>query len=129
MMEHSRATPAFAERHSDDLQWPADLVDLYQTDRLRLVRLAYLLTGQAAVAEELVQDAFIATRQAWSSVRRPGHYLQRAVVNRCRSWGRHQQVVKAHPPAPAEATTLEADELWDALNVLDERRRAALVLR
>jgi hypothetical protein len=43
--------------------------------------------------------------------------------------GRHQQVVKAHPPAPAEATTLEADELWDALNVLDERRRAALVLR
>lgn len=122
--------PATSERgHDSDGAWPPELVDRYRTDRLPLVRLAYLLIGHRPEAEEIVQEAFIATCRAWPTVRRPEQYLRRAVVNRCRSWGRHQQVVKAHPPPPPEPSVLEADELWDALARLDERRRTAIVLR
>lgn len=110
-------------------EWPAELVDLYRENRISLVRLAYLVTGHAAVAEELVQDAFIATLRSWSTVRQPHQYVQRAVVNRCRSWGRHQQVVQANPLPPPEPSVQEPDELWDALSRLSERRRAAIVLR
>ncbi len=112
-----------------DDEWPSGLVDLYRTERLGLVRLAYLLVHRQEVAEEIVQDAFIAARPAWTGVQDPIRYLRRAVVNRCRSWGRHQQVVMAHSPPPPEPTDLAADELWDALGRLDERRRAAIVLR
>jgi len=130
-MDHFRTTPTgpAGAAGTVDAAWPAELVSLYQNDRVRLVRLAYLVTGQQAVAEEVVQDAFIATHQAWSSVRQPAQYLQRAVVNRCRSWGRHQQVVQANRPPPAEPVMLEADELWDALGRLAERRRLAIILR
>lgn len=132
MMDDSRMTSSAGRAASAgtvDAVWPPELVSLYRNDRIRLVRLAYLITGQPAVAEEVVQDAFIATHQAWPSVRQPTQYLQRAVVNRCRSWGRHQQVVQANRPPPAEPVMLEADELWDALGRLAERRRLAIVLR
>ncbi|MEM9562442.1 MAG: SigE family RNA polymerase sigma factor [Actinomycetota bacterium] len=109
--------------------WPAPLVDLYRSERTGLVRLAYLLTGEAEAAEEIVQDAFIATRTAWSGVRNPLPYVRRAVVNRAKSWGRHQRVVRAHQPTGPVPTPFEADELWDALGRLNERQRAAIVLR
>jgi RNA polymerase sigma factor (sigma-70 family) len=128
MRERGPATSR-SRRESGEADWPAALVELYRSDRLRLVRLAYLLTGRQGVAEEVVQEAFIATRRAWLEVRQPGQYVQRSVVNRCRSWGRHQQVVRAHRPAPPEPSLLEPDELWDALERLDVRRRAAIVLR
>ena len=40
--------------------WDADLVTVYRESYAKLVRLAYLLTGHAAVAEEIVQEAFLA---------------------------------------------------------------------
>ena len=112
-----------------DEAWPVPLVSLYEEQRTTFVRLAYLLTGSRAVAEEIVQDAFIATRRAWDRVEQPAPYVRTAVVNRCRSWGRHEQVVQAHAPAPPEPSRLEPDELWDALGRLDVRRRTAIVLR
>lgn len=112
-----------------DGEWPAALVELFRAERINFVRLAYLLTGQRAVAEEIVQDAFISTCQAWAGVLDPTRYLRTTVVNRCRSWGRHQRVVRAYPVGQPEAVTQEADELWDALGRLDPRRRAAVVLR
>lgn len=112
-----------------DQEWPVALIELFRAERTNFVRLAYLLTGQRAVAEEIVQDAFISTRQAWAGVVDPTRYLRTTVVNRCRSWGRHQQVVRAHPVGQPEVITEQADELWDALGRLDPRRRAAVVLR
>jgi RNA polymerase sigma factor (sigma-70 family) len=110
--------------------WDAGLVELYEARYGDLVRLAYLLTGSAEVAEELVQEAFLAARRSWTEVREPFAYLRSAVVNRTRSWGRRLQLERrhAHPTVPAEVG-LDADELWDALAVLNERQRAAIVLR
>ncbi len=112
-----------------DDAWPDGLITLYEERRLALVRLAYLLTSDREVAEELVQDAVLALRPQWEGIVDPPAYLRTAVVNRCRSWLRRQRTARAFTPPRAEEVGLGADELWDALATLDERRRTAIVLR
>ena len=112
-----------------DEAWPDALVDLYVERRLALVRLAYLLTSDREVAEEVVHDAVLALRPRWDAIDDPPAYLRTAVVNRCRSWLRRQRTARAHVPAPAEEVGLGADELWDALATLGDRHRTAIVLR
>jgi RNA polymerase sigma factor (sigma-70 family) len=114
--------------------WPPSLVDRYREEWVELARLAYLLTGSRAVAEELVQDVFVAARRRWGRIDNPGGYLRTSVVNAARDWGRHQAVVRRHEPSAPEArraVTSEdhPDELWDAIGRLDDRRRRAVVLR
>ena len=109
---------------------PAEpLVELYRDRYEPMVRLAYLLTGDRSVAEELVQDAFVNVHRSWGRVDNPPAYLRAAVVNACRSWGRRRVLELRRQPAPAEPVGLVADELWDALQVLPMRQRAAVVLR
>jgi RNA polymerase sigma factor (sigma-70 family) len=109
--------------------WDSDLVEAYRVGYGKLVRLAYLLTGHAAVAEEVVQDAFVASHRAGDRLQDPYPYVRRAVVNRCRSWGRRYTVERAHRPHPPDPAELAADEMWDALATLNDRQRAAIVLR
>ena len=113
--------------------WPAELLQLYESERLGFVRVAYLLTRRRDVAEELVQDAFLAAVGRWDGVEYPKAYVRAAVVNRCRNWIRHQSVVRRRlrvvGSEEAAAAPEQPDELWDALGRLDERRRAAIVLR
>jgi RNA polymerase sigma factor (sigma-70 family) len=109
--------------------WNSDLVEVYRVGYGKLVRLAYLLTGHAGVAEEVVQDAFVATHSVGDLPRDPYTYVRRAVVNRCRSWGRRYVVERAHRPRPPDPAELAADEMWDALAALTDRQRIAIVLR
>jgi RNA polymerase sigma factor (sigma-70 family) len=114
--------------------WPPSLVERYQQEWADLTRLGYLLIGDRAVAEELVQDVFLAARPRWDRIENPGGYLRRSLVNATRDWVRHQQVVRRHAPSESEARRAATsedhpDELWDALGRLGERRRQAVVLR
>ena len=109
--------------------WDPGLLAVYRSDYAGLVRLAVLVGADRAVAEELVQDAFVAVHRAWDRVREPLPYLRRTVVNRCRSWGRRQTLERDRRPAPADPAVLVADELWDALSRLPERQREAIVCR
>jgi RNA polymerase sigma-70 factor (sigma-E family) len=110
-------------------RWDDSLVELYERHYDDLVRLAYLVSGQAAHAEEVVQDAFVRAQRSWSRVRDPLPYLRTAVVNGCRSLGRRQVLERDRRPRPPDPVPLGADELWDALATLTERQRAAVVLR
>lgn len=112
-----------------DSSWPPDLVDLYGRERTSFVRLAYLMTGQLEVAEELVQDAFLACAPRWAELERPRAYLRAAVTNRARSWLRRLQLQREREQPSETIDEAHPDELWDALGRLDERRRAAIVLR
>jgi RNA polymerase sigma-70 factor (sigma-E family) len=112
---------------------PGALEQLFRERWAEMVRLARLLTGSAAGAEDLVQDAFVrvaARRGGLDGVDSPAAYVRAAVVNACRSEQRHQAVVRRHqarPPDPQMPAYLA--EFSDALAGLPERQRAAIVLR
>jgi RNA polymerase sigma-70 factor (sigma-E family) len=104
-------------------------VALYRERYAPMVRLAYLMVGSQAIAEELVQDAFVSVHRSWARATNPPAYLRTAVVNACNSWGRRKTLEILRAPAPPEPTTMVADEMWDVLLTLPPRQRAAIVLR
>ena len=127
----------------DTSSWGADeaVTRLYAAHYRSLVRLAALLLRDAAVAEEVVQDAFVAMHGAWRRLEDPDRalaYLRQSVVNRSRSVLRHRTVAKRHAPlaAPDAASAehgalvaLEHAEVLMALRALPVRQREVLVLR
>lgn len=109
--------------------WHPTLIKVYEARYSDFVRLAYLITGQTAVAEEIVQDAFIGAHRSWDRVRDPAPYVRAAVTNRCYSWGRRHKLERERQPPPPDPAVLVADEMWDALAALNQRQRTAIVLR
>ena len=110
--------------------WPDDFVALYQESYRPLVRLAYLMLGSRAEAEEAVQDAVLAVHRPVGEVADPGPYLRRAVVNRAIGILRRRTVADRHvPDPPPEEQPAHLVELRDLLLSLPERQRAAIVLR
>ncbi|MEV0629872.1 SigE family RNA polymerase sigma factor [Nonomuraea wenchangensis] len=104
----------------------------------RLIRLAYLLTGDQHAAEDLLQTALAKTAGHWRRIRdSPEAYVRRVMYHeqagRWRSprWGREQPVLSP----PDRATGDRTDEvetrltLARALRTLPPRKRAVLVLR
>ena len=114
---------------------------LYAAHWYPLVRLATLLTRDASVAEELVQDAFVALHRRWGSLADPAAahgYLRTTVVNNARSALRHRGVEERYrqpgPPEPAgpEERAVQATEdarVMAALRTLSRRQQEVLVLR
>lgn len=125
-----RETAVADQAHpTSDLSQPQSLADLYRQQYGPMVRLAYLLTGSNAVAEELVQDVFARLHRRWGRAEHPQAYLRTSVVNACRSHRRRVLLERRRPAEVRTAATDEPDEIWDALASLPARQRAALVLR
>jgi RNA polymerase sigma-70 factor (sigma-E family) len=103
---------------------------LYSSQRDRLVRLAYLLTGSRVVAEDLVQDTFLRVQPKLESLGEPDAYLRRSVVNACYSWHRRQRRERQALVEPPGVTAPDEHvEMWEALSHLPAARRTVLVLR
>jgi RNA polymerase sigma-70 factor (sigma-E family) len=117
------------------------IAELYQQHWNRLVRLATLLTRDASVAEEIVQDAFIALHRRWGDLSEHASaaaYLRTSVVNGARSALRHRGVEERHrqpgapEPAGPEEHAVRADQdarVMAALRTLSRRQQEVLVLR
>ena len=114
-----------------------------------LLRLAYLLTADRHLAEDLVQSAFVDLFRSWSKVAgsdRPEAYARRVLVN---TWLGHRRrassserpfgpddVASVSAVGPMGAVTadfaggvVDRDALWHLLATLPPRARAVLVLR
>jgi len=103
---------------------------IYRAERNRLRRVAYLMTGQGAVAEELVHDAFVRLHQRWAAVDVPAAYLRTTLVHLCLAW--RDRTALGHTREPRSADRVEPpeiDETWDLLSTLPRDQRVALVLR
>jgi len=109
----------------------ADLESLYRSRYRAMVRLAYAMTGSPAVAEELVQDAFIRVHARFATVENPEAYLHTTVVNMCRSWHRAEARRRLHgtPPACTLVAHGHPHELVDAVAALPPAQRAVVALR
>jgi RNA polymerase sigma-70 factor (sigma-E family) len=115
------------------------LGDLYVRHAPEGIRLAFVLTGDRALAEDLVQEAFARLVGRLRHLRDPGAfgaYLRRTIVNLATSHFRRRRVERAYLERSAtapEAETSANEELdatmHDALLRLPERQRAAIVLR
>jgi RNA polymerase sigma-70 factor (sigma-E family) len=105
-----------------------------------LVRTAYLLTGNAHAAEELVQDTLVRLYPKWDKVEMaemPLAYVRRALtngfINLQRRASRREFAFEDVPERldfrDAYGQVADRDEIWSRLGTLPERQRAALVLR
>lgn len=104
--------------------------DLFRREYEAMVRVAYLMLGSRAEAEDATQDAFARVHMRWARLDSPAGYLRRAVVNGSIDRLRRRRVARRVDGLHiVEAARLEADELSDALARLPARQRAALILR
>jgi RNA polymerase sigma factor (sigma-70 family) len=135
--EPGRLAPAAAG------EWP-DVALIYRQHHADLVRLALLLVGDRACAEDVVQDVFtrLCTRGRVLAPDSALAYVRAAVVNGCRSVLRRQALARriAVTRAAAGRDTQESAEtmailaedrrrVLGALAALPGRRREVLVLR
>ncbi|AYY14081.1 SigE family RNA polymerase sigma factor [Actinobacteria bacterium YIM 96077] len=117
------------------------ITQLYAVHYAGLVRLAALLLRDESVAEEVVQDAFVALHRRWRRLRDPAKalsYLRTSVVRGTRSVQRRKQVARRSPhELPPDAPSAEhsamagaaGNAVVEALRELPARQREALVLR
>lgn len=116
------------------------LDDLYVRHAPAATRLAYFLTGDRDLAQDLVQDAFVKLAGRFRHLRQPDAfdaYLRKTVVNLFMSHLRRLRLERAHlkregrePEATNEGVDVaDRDQLWRALLRLPQRQRAAVVLR
>lgn len=95
-----------------------------------MVRVAFLLVGSRAEAEDVVQDSFARVELRWNRLENPAGYLHRCVVNRSHDTLRRRRLEQRFGRLRRDETSeLQADELGDALAALPPKRRAAVVLR
>jgi RNA polymerase sigma-70 factor (sigma-E family) len=110
-----------------------DFVAFYRTRWDGAVRVARLLVGDHAAAEEVAQEVFLAMRGRWGSIDTPDAYLRRSLVNRSNNHHRRaSRETTTDRPWPAGGAVHQPevdDELWQAVLRLPHRARAALVLR
>jgi RNA polymerase sigma-70 factor (sigma-E family) len=133
----------------------AAITALYQAHALGLIRLAHIMLGDRASAEDVVQEAFCGLYRRWAALADQAKalpYVRSSVLNGCRTvlrrsqardvrWGSQPWTVPA-PAEPAgpdtvaagsgEAAVLSGEQrhmIMRALRQLPRRQREVLVLR
>lgn len=129
--------PAGAQSDADQA-----ITAIYGTEYRSLVQLAAVLVGDVGIAEEVVQDSFVAMYGAWSRLRdrdKALAYLRQRVISRSRSALRQGMVADGNPPKPQPGimpsaeqgaiTQPERSAVISAMHTLSPRQREALMLR
>jgi RNA polymerase sigma-70 factor (ECF subfamily) len=113
----------------------ADLELLFREHWPRAYRAARLVTGDAAAAEDIAQEAFLAAVRNLDRFdrRRPfGPWLHRIVVNRAIDWTRARKLraeVELGDALPAPAAPDDDGAAFARLGELSPEHRAVIVLR
>lgn len=104
-----------------------------------LLRTAFLLTGDAHTAEDIVQTALAKLYLAWDRVQKRetlDAYVRRIVVNEAktlfrRPWRRRERATEVLPERGIEETYDDglAGQVWAVVSTLPPRQRAVIVLR
>lgn len=117
----------------DSVGSSVDFDDFVAARSSALLRTAYLLTHDHALAEDLLQTALTRAWFAWSRVEgHPEPYVRRILVNTYASWWRRRwngEVPTGDLPERPVADGDTDHDLWTAMARLPRRQRAVVVLR
>jgi RNA polymerase sigma-70 factor (sigma-E family) len=112
---------------------------LFESHHADLSKLAYLLTGEMSVADDLAADAFVEIWRHWDRVAAAEHrvaYARGIVANLARQWikrrGRERSGLLGLGMlrrGPAEPDSVAVLDVRAALRRLPQRRRECVVLR
>ena len=99
-----------------------------------LLRTAYLLTHDHALAEDLLQASLTKAWFAWRRIEgHPEPYVRRILVNTYATWWRRrwngEHPTEELPDHPVDEAGHEPTDLWRAMERLPRRQRAVVVLR
>jgi RNA polymerase sigma-70 factor (sigma-E family) len=119
---------------------PAGFDDFVQSRGWALLRFAYVLSGDAHLAEDLVQEVLARMHRRWDRVTAMQHaeaYVRTAIVRQFVSWRRRRsagETILAQVPEPPglaepQQRVLARDQMWRLLAGLPRAQRAVLVLR
>jgi RNA polymerase sigma-70 factor (ECF subfamily) len=105
----------------------------YRREWPLVLALAWSLTGDRPVAEEVAQEAFQATHSRWSSLENPAGWVRAVVANRARSWvrrrGRERKALVRLALTPSEPVVSEdVVAFWDIVRRLPRRQAQCLAL-
>lgn len=106
----------------------------FQAEYPTLLRFAYFVCRDRALAQDLVQDAFVRVYRAGGRVEEAtfGAYARTTIVNLSRSAFR-RRARESSAPAPEGAVAPHdagaRDEMWRAMQALSPRQRAVIALR
>jgi RNA polymerase sigma factor (sigma-70 family) len=107
--------------------------DFYRQHYPGAVRLAWLLTHDNSMTEDVVQDAFIRLQPRFDEVLDRPAYLRACVVNGCRDRARGEKRsasrIRLLAVTERVASNDRPSELLDAVATLPYNQRAAVVLR
>jgi RNA polymerase sigma-70 factor (sigma-E family) len=111
--------------------WTAEqhVTSLYQAHALSLARLAFIMLGDAAAAEDVVQDAFLGLYRRWDRLASPAaaqSYLRVSVLNGCRTAQRLRSRHGIPTSTDDAAASWPALESAEAIVVAGEEHRAVL---
>ena len=112
----------------------SDLEALFRDHWPRAYRAAYLVVHDAAAAEDIAQEAFLAAVRNLDSFDRSrpfGPWLHRIAVNRAIDWTRARKLRGEVEERDVEVVPSEGtdDRVLPALAALDPEQRAVIVLR
>ena len=116
----------------------ADFAEYVGERSAALRRYAYLLTGDLASADDLLQDALVKVYRRWPPVTGPGTeaYVRKVIarthISVWRHVGRREVPVAELPEASAPdamSGVADRDQVWRLLRELGPRQRAVVVLR
>lgn len=97
----------------------ADFTRFYEGEVPRLTRSVTLVTGDAALAEDVVAEAFARAWSRWPQVRatnRPGAWVMRVALNLANDRWRRRKVERRK-----ERMIARAEESWDPAPQVDQR--------
>jgi len=135
MTELSAPLPASADGGAQ-----AAVTALYEVHAVGLIRLAMIMLGDRASAEDAVQEAFFGLYRRWHALEDTAKalsYLRSSVINGCRTAARrrNRQLPGVAPDPPGESAEAAAliseqhQQVLAAIRQLPSRQREALVLR
>lgn len=116
----------------------SDFADFVASRQRKLLRSAWLLTGDWALAEDLVQTSLAQAWTRWSRIAAdtPDAYVRRVMINTALGWRRRRWraevptgAVPDRQPAGDDQRTETRLVLVEAIRSLPPRQRATIILR